>query len=76
MPRHRDATIAIGALVALLFIAKGALAAGQINYRLKWLCNTSVVGDLYADVQGHFQEAGLEVEVKAGGPERDAIKEL
>jgi NitT/TauT family transport system substrate-binding protein len=76
MPRHRYATIAIGALVALLFIAEGALAAGQINYRLKWLFNTSVVGDLYADVHGHFKEAGLEVEVKAGGPERDAIKEL
>lgn len=48
----------------------------KINYRLKWLFNTSVVGDLYADVQGYFSDQGLEVAVKPGGPERNAIKEL
>lgn len=47
-----------------------------VRYRLKWLFNASVVGDLYADAKGFFKEAGLSVEVKAGGPERDAIKEL
>jgi NitT/TauT family transport system substrate-binding protein len=66
----------MGVAVAILIMAEGALAAGKINYRLKWLFNTSVLGDLYADVQGHFQDAGLMVTVKAGGPERDAIKEL
>ncbi|MFH0997973.1 MAG: ABC transporter substrate-binding protein [Pseudomonadota bacterium] len=45
-------------------------------YRLKWLFNTSVVGDLYADVHGAFTRHGLKVTVKEGGPERDAIKEL
>jgi NitT/TauT family transport system substrate-binding protein len=48
----------------------------QLTYRLKWLFNTSVVGDLYADRQGFFEARHLEVTVKAGGPERDAIKEL
>ena len=48
----------------------------QINYRLKWLFNVSVAGDLYADVHGYFAEEGLRVNVKAGGPEKDAIKEL
>lgn len=47
-----------------------------LTYRLKWLFNTSVVGDLYADRQGIFEARRLEVDVKAGGPERDAIKEL
>ncbi len=47
-----------------------------VNYRLKWLFNTSVVGDLVADVSGHFEKNGLKVTVKEGGPERDAIKEL
>ncbi|HEX5681411.1 MAG TPA: ABC transporter substrate-binding protein [Desulfobacterales bacterium] len=48
----------------------------EVNYRLKWLYNVSVVGDLYADVYGHFAENGLKVNVKPGGPERDALKEL
>lgn len=48
----------------------------KVSYRLKWLFNTSVVGDIYADVHGFFAKEGLEVEVKEGGPELDAIKEL
>lgn len=48
----------------------------KVSYRLKWLFNTSVAGDIYADVHGFFVGEGLEVKVKEGGPERDAIKEL
>jgi NitT/TauT family transport system substrate-binding protein len=48
----------------------------QVAYRLKWLFNISVVGDLYAETQGYFADQGLAVEIKPGGPERDAIKEL
>jgi NitT/TauT family transport system substrate-binding protein len=48
----------------------------NVHYRLKWLFNISVVGDLYAHVHGMFAEQGLQVTVKPGGPERDAIKEL
>jgi NitT/TauT family transport system substrate-binding protein len=48
----------------------------NINYRLKWLLNISSAGDIWADVHGLFQEQGLIVTVKPGGPERDAIKEL
>lgn len=51
-------------------------AAEELNYRLKWLFNASVVGDLYADVHHIFADHGLDVTVKAGGPERDAIREL
>lgn len=47
-----------------------------VTYRLKWLFNASVVGDIYSDIHGIFAEAGLQVMVKSGGPERDAIKEL
>ncbi len=47
-----------------------------IRYRLKWLFNTSVVGDLWAEEKGLFEREGLIVEVKPGGPEKDAIKEL
>ncbi|AOY58696.1 MULTISPECIES: ABC transporter substrate-binding protein [Desulfococcus] len=54
----------------------GSLAAETLNYRLKWLFNTSTVGDIYADAHGYFEREGLDVAVKAGGPERDAIREL
>jgi NitT/TauT family transport system substrate-binding protein len=48
----------------------------EVNYRLKWLYNVSAIGDLYADAQGYFDRKGLKVNVKPGGPERDALKEL
>jgi NitT/TauT family transport system substrate-binding protein len=48
----------------------------EIGYRLKWLFNASVAGDIYADKKGFFSRAGLAVTVKEGGPEKDAIKEL
>ena len=55
---------------------KNAEAAEAVTYRLKWLFNASVIGDIYADVHGHFKAQGLDVTVKEGGPERDAIREL
>jgi NitT/TauT family transport system substrate-binding protein len=52
------------------------IAAEKLDYRLKWLFNASVIGDLYADDHGYFDRQGLSVDVKEGGPERDAIREL
>jgi NitT/TauT family transport system substrate-binding protein len=51
-------------------------AQDKIIYRLKWLTNVSVVGALYADAHEIFKQAGLLVEIKSGGPERDAVREL
>lgn len=45
-------------------------------YRLKWLFNSSVAGDIYADEHGHFTEAGIKVKVKEGGPGKNGINEL
>ena len=50
--------------------------AQPINYRLKWLANISSAGALYGKAFGRFEKAGLQVTVKPGGPELDAIKEL
>jgi NitT/TauT family transport system substrate-binding protein len=47
-----------------------------ITFRLKWLFNISVIGDLYAEVHGFFREKGLDVIIREGGPELDAIREL
>lgn len=78
--RHYRVMATVWSVVVSLVIvaanAPGVMGAEKLNYRLKWLFNTSVVGDLYADVRGDFAAAGLDVTVKAGGPERDAIKEL
>jgi NitT/TauT family transport system substrate-binding protein len=51
-------------------------AADSIVYRLKWLFNASVIGDIYAHDRRYFDAQGLDVRVKEGGPERDAIREL
>ena len=63
-------------LLMVMFVTTSAQAAEKVVYRLKWLRNVSVVGALYAETHGLFEKAGLDVEVKAGGPERDAIREL
>ncbi len=51
-------------------------AKESYSYRLKWLFNTSVAGDIYADQYDYFKKAGLDIRVKEGGPEKNAIKEL
>ncbi len=51
-------------------------ASQHVVYRLKWLYNASVAGDIWAQEGGIFKAHGLDVEVKEGGPEQDAIKDL
>ena len=62
-------------LLSMLFI-NSAYANEKVTYRLKWLRNVSVIGALYAETHHLFNKAGLDVDIKAGGPERDAIREL
>ncbi len=59
-----------------LFIGSTAHAEKEYTYRLKWLFNASVAGDIYADVNGYFDRAGIKVKLKEGGPGKNAIKEL
>ncbi|QQG66769.1 ABC transporter substrate-binding protein [Desulfobulbus oligotrophicus] len=63
-------------LMTTLLVTNTASASDTVRYRLKWLRNASVVGDLYAEAGHLFEKAGLDVEIKPGGPERDAIREL
>lgn len=62
-------------LTVMLFTNR-ACANEKVTYRLKWLRNVSVVGALYAETHHLFTKVGLDVDIKAGGPERDAIREL
>jgi NitT/TauT family transport system substrate-binding protein len=78
--RHSAGFVFIAcATILLLAVActnKQEQAQEKVVYRLKWLFNISVVGDLYAEHRGFFAAQGLDVEIKPGSPERDAIKEL
>jgi NitT/TauT family transport system substrate-binding protein len=77
--RHKSlisALIMAALVMVVLSVTADAQATEKVAYRLKWLRNVSVVGALYAEAQQLFDQAGLAVEIKAGGPERDAIREL
>ena len=63
-------------IVTLVTVTTANAEKNELNYRLKWLFNSSVAGDIYADVHGYFDRAGLKVNVKEGSPEKNAIKEL
>lgn len=47
-----------------------------VTYRLKWLFNASTIGDLWARDHGLFSKRGLNVNIKEGGAEHDAIEEI
>lgn len=80
MLRQLKVTGALIFVLLLIFVLSACSEKKQpleeVNYRLKWLFNISVVGDLWADAHGNFAKNGLKVTVKPGGPEKDAIKEL
>lgn len=80
MLRQLKVTGALIFVLLLIFVLSACSEKKQpleeVNYRLKWLFNISVVGDLWADAHGNFERNGLKVNVKPGGPEKDAIKEL
>jgi len=63
-------------LFVLVSATQSSARGIQLNYRLKWLFNTSVAGDIYADAKGFFRDVGLDVTVKEGSPEKNAINEL
>ena len=62
--------------MTLFFATAPAFADETLNYRLKWLFNTSVAGDIIAETGGFFKKAGLDVSVNEGGVGKNAIKEL
>jgi len=63
-------------VILVLGLSQAGAETIELDYRLKWLFNASVAGDILALEQGFFHRAGLDVTVKEGGPEKDAIKEL
>jgi NitT/TauT family transport system substrate-binding protein len=68
--------LAAVAALGIFFCAAAQAGTVKLNYRLKWLFNTSVAGDIFAKKAGYFKAVGLDVTVKEGSPEKNAIKEL
>lgn len=74
--RFRFIVCFLSVLIAAPVVLDNAWAETRITYRLKWIRNMSTVGEIYAVVHGVFSRHGLDVVVKPGGPEIDAIREL
>ncbi len=55
---------------------KSTMGQRAVSYRLKWLFNASTIGDLWARDKGLFAAKGLDVTIKEGGAEHDAIEDI
>ena len=65
------------AIFCIILSAPAAQAEQQeLHYRLKWLFNVGAAGDIYADKGGYFAAQGVQVTIKEGSPEKNAINEL
>ena len=54
---------------ALAFTASMAAAAEQVTLQLKWVTQAQFAGYYVAADKGFYEEEGLEVEIKPGGPD-------
>ena len=63
-------------VVCSICFIQNAAAVDKVAYRLKWVINMSTAGDVVADAQGYFKDEGLQVDIRPGSPESDAIREL
>ena len=57
------------AVTALALAATAAQAADQVTLQLKWVTQAQFAGYYVAADKGFYEEEGLEVEIKAGGPD-------
>lgn len=58
-----------GAVVALGFMAGGALAQDALTLQLKWVTQAQFAGYYVAQDMGFYEEEGLDVTINAGGPD-------
>src|SRR5262245_32683571 len=55
--------------LALSLMAGSALAADKVTLQLKWVAQSQFAGYYVAKDKGFYEEEGLDVEIKAGGPD-------
>lgn len=61
--------IALSMGLATLLMAGSALAADKLTLQLKWVTQGQFAGYYVAKDKGFYKEAGLDVEIKPGGPD-------
>ncbi|MBY5973265.1 ABC transporter substrate-binding protein [Pseudooceanicola marinus] len=59
----------IAGAVALTATAAGAQAADEVTLQLKWVTQAQFAGYYVAESKGFYDEADLDVTIKAGGPD-------
>jgi NitT/TauT family transport system substrate-binding protein len=59
----------LGLSVALAVVAGGAQAQDKVVLQLKWVTQGQFAGYYVAKDKGFYEEAGLDVEIKPGGPD-------
>jgi NitT/TauT family transport system substrate-binding protein len=57
------------AAATALMITSGSAMAEKVTLQLKWVTQAQFAGYLVAQAKGFYKEAGLEVEIKPGGPD-------
>ena len=59
----------VAAAASALLATSGAAMAEKVTLQLKWVTQAQFAGYLVAQAKGFYKEAGLEVEIKPGGPD-------
>ncbi len=62
-------TLKITMALALSLMASSAMAADKLTLQLKWVAQAQFAGYFVAKDKGFYEEAGLDVEIKPGGPD-------
>lgn len=62
-------TVALSIGLAMTLMASSALAADKLTLQLKWVTQGQFAGYYVAKDKGFYEEAGLDVEIKPGGPD-------
>lgn len=62
-------TLGITVALAMALMAGSALAADKVTLQLKWVAQAQFAGYFVAKDKGFYEEAGLDVEIKPGGPD-------
>jgi NitT/TauT family transport system substrate-binding protein len=62
-------TLKITLALAMALAAGTALAADKVTLQLKWVAQAQFAGYFVAKDKGFYKDAGLDVDIKAGGPD-------
>lgn len=62
-------TLGLTLALAMTLMAGAAHAADKVTLQLKWVAQAQFAGYFVAQDKGFYEEAGLDVEIKPGGPD-------